>query len=103
MSTTSSRVVPAIRRMATRLGIDANCLTGSGPDGRVLRDDVRQAALTARRVDTAAARTQRPAAPPAGLVGDELYAAVFGPRPEPSLTADQAQLYASVYGQPTHG
>ena len=39
----SNRVTPVAARLAERHGIDASRLTGTGPDGRVTKDDVRQA------------------------------------------------------------
>ena len=37
------RVTPVAERLAERHGIDASSLTGTGPDGRVTKDDVRRA------------------------------------------------------------
>ncbi len=48
------RISPVARRMAEERGIDVNTLTGSGPDGRILRRDVE------------AAQEAGPAAAPAG-------------------------------------
>ncbi len=35
---------PAVRRLARELGVDINMVTGTGPDGRVIADDLRAAA-----------------------------------------------------------
>ncbi len=39
----ASRVTPVARRLAERHGIDADGLQGTGPDGRVTKEDVRRA------------------------------------------------------------
>lgn len=41
------RAIPSVRMLAKKLGVDIGVLQGSGPDGRILRDDVEQAAQTA--------------------------------------------------------
>jgi pyruvate dehydrogenase E2 component (dihydrolipoamide acetyltransferase) len=38
------RAAPAVRRLAVELGVDLQAVAPSGPDGRVLADDVRRAA-----------------------------------------------------------
>ena len=38
------RAKPPVRKLAKDLGVDLETLTGSGPDGRITRDDVRSAA-----------------------------------------------------------
>jgi pyruvate dehydrogenase E2 component (dihydrolipoamide acetyltransferase) len=61
------RAAPAVRKLATELGIDLAQVVGSGPGGRVLAEDVRQAAqggatLESSRlgvVDDLAARRER--------------------------------------------
>jgi pyruvate dehydrogenase E2 component (dihydrolipoamide acetyltransferase) len=61
------RVSPIARRMAQDAGIDPAALTGSGPDGRILRRDVEAAVATAGRAPVAAtAPISPPAAKPAG-------------------------------------
>jgi len=49
------RALPLVRKLAKELGVDIGTVTGSGPDGRVTREDV-----------TAAARSQQPRAAQAG-------------------------------------
>ena len=41
---------PLARRLAKEHGVDLNSIAGSGPDGRVVRDDVLQAASTAPEI-----------------------------------------------------
>lgn len=48
---------PVARRIATELGLDINTITGSGPNGRIVREDVERAA---------AGRTQQPGPTEAG-------------------------------------
>ncbi|MGA7270144.1 MAG: dihydrolipoamide acetyltransferase family protein [Acidimicrobiia bacterium] len=43
-STTSVKALPLVRKMAREMGVDLTAVTGSGPDGRVTRDDVISAA-----------------------------------------------------------
>ena len=56
---------PVVRRLAQEMGVDLASLTGSGPGGRITRDDVMTAAEEA---------------PAAGRVGDEERIAVRGVR-----------------------
>jgi pyruvate dehydrogenase E2 component (dihydrolipoamide acetyltransferase) len=50
--------VPAVRELASRLGVDLNLIRGTGPDGRIMRRDVEQAIAGASPAhsDTSAAR-----------------------------------------------
>jgi 2-oxoisovalerate dehydrogenase E2 component (dihydrolipoyl transacylase) len=54
---------PANRRRASEAGIDLATIAGSGPGGRIVRDDL--LAASAARVDGAAAAAQAPRAEPA--------------------------------------
>ena len=54
------RVVPAVRALAERLGVDLSTLTGSGPGGRIMRRDVEAGASRA----AVAAPTGAPVAAP---------------------------------------
>src|SRR5688572_15952964 len=38
---TTTQIVPAARRLASELGVDLATVTGSGPGGRILEEDVR--------------------------------------------------------------
>src|SRR4051794_503721 len=51
---------PIARRLASELGIDLESLTGSGPRGRIVRDDVLKAAASRGAADGAAAATTAP-------------------------------------------
>jgi pyruvate dehydrogenase E2 component (dihydrolipoamide acetyltransferase) len=61
--------VPAARRLAGEIGIDLAVVTGSGPGGRILEDDVRAAAaVVAAGAPTGLPRTDAvPAAPLSGM------------------------------------
>jgi len=48
------RVTPVAERLAERHGIDPSVLTGTGPDGRVTKDDVRRAIKSGTATDTLA-------------------------------------------------
>jgi pyruvate dehydrogenase E2 component (dihydrolipoamide acetyltransferase) len=62
---------PVARRMARELGVELSALRGSGPHGRVTKDDVQAAATTpSRRVDTSG----RIAAPTVHSTGGERVA-----------------------------
>jgi pyruvate/2-oxoglutarate dehydrogenase complex dihydrolipoamide acyltransferase (E2) component len=54
-ATQRARALPLVRKLAKELGVDIGSVAGSGPDGRVTRDDV-----------TAAARSQQPRVAAAG-------------------------------------
>ncbi len=41
------QMLPAVRRLASELGVDVSDLAGSGPGGRIVEDDVRAAAAAA--------------------------------------------------------
>lgn len=48
-ATRRPKAAPAVRRLAVELGVDLAAVTGSGPAGRVLAGDVREAAVTENR------------------------------------------------------
>ena len=52
---------PAVRRLAREIGVDIDAVTGTGPGGRILPDDVK---ATAKRLLQAPAAGALPAAPP---------------------------------------
>lgn len=62
---------PPVRLLARELGVDLYAVTGSGPDGRITRDDVRTAAASPTPADDAPAAAPAPAAVrPAAGAGD---------------------------------
>jgi len=75
---------PLARRMAQEMGLDLNRITGSGPAGRIVRQDVERAAALA--VGTRAAR-----APEAGGAGaiPPAPAPALPRRPVPALTGPE--------------
>jgi 2-oxoglutarate dehydrogenase E2 component (dihydrolipoamide succinyltransferase) len=60
-ATSGGHVMPAARRVADQAGIDADRVPGTGPGGRVLKEDARKAAAAGR---PAAAAASAPAAAP---------------------------------------
>ena len=52
IETTRLKASPLARRLAKEHGVDLTSIAGSGPDGRIVRDDVLQAASTAPEVPT---------------------------------------------------
>jgi pyruvate dehydrogenase E2 component (dihydrolipoamide acetyltransferase) len=62
----AAQVVPAARRLASELGIDLAMMSGTGPGGRILEDDVR-AAATAQAQPVEARGATGAAAPLTGM------------------------------------
>ncbi|MFG1626153.1 dihydrolipoamide acetyltransferase family protein [Kribbella sp. NPDC049227] len=65
-----ARAVPLVRKLAGDLGVELQSLTGSGPNGRITRDDV-QAAARALRPAASNGRGMPSAAPEHRGAGDE--------------------------------
>jgi pyruvate dehydrogenase E2 component (dihydrolipoamide acetyltransferase) len=80
--------VPVVRKMAKELGVDLTKVTGSGPEGRILESDVRQAGSTAASAAGLETHPQEPA--------PEKPAA-----PEPKPTARKIKKY-DFYGYIEH-
>lgn len=57
------RISPVARRIAQEAGVELASVTGSGPDGRILRRDVEAAARAAKAAPRAAASSDMPPAP----------------------------------------
>jgi len=64
MSTTAVKASPTARRLAESLGVDLATIAGSGPDGRIVKEDVETAAGPAPAPSSGGAAAP-PAAPPA--------------------------------------
>lgn len=77
---------PLARRLAKELGVDIASLTGSGPGGRIVRDDVKAAAESAPASGQAAA----PAAPAPAPASDASTAAAPAPGAKPATLPDGA-------------
>ncbi len=52
---------PVVRKLAKDLGLDLTKVTGSGPEGRILESDVRQAAFAAKPAEVPETRPLEPA------------------------------------------
>lgn len=81
---------PATRRLARELGVDIDEVTGTGPSGRVTRDDVRghardMAPGSAAELTHAAPASSRAPTPPLGVAA---AAAPSPPRPAPAWAAE---------------
>lgn len=63
---TRAAAAPAVRKLARQMGVDIDSLTGSGPGGRVLREDVESAAAGGSPAPSRAAQPAQPmpATPP---------------------------------------
>jgi pyruvate/2-oxoglutarate dehydrogenase complex dihydrolipoamide acyltransferase (E2) component len=66
---------PAVRNLARELGVDLGAVSGTGPGGRILKDDVLDASEAAAAAGPAAAAA---AAAAAGLLGDAAAVAAGG-------------------------
>ena len=60
--TTRLKASPLARRLAKEQGVDLTLIAGSGPDGRIVRDDVLQAASTAPEIPAVETPALQPAA-----------------------------------------
>ncbi len=60
------KAMPPVRRLARELDVDLAQVTGTGPDGSILRSDVIGFAATSRRGAAAPERAERPPEIPAG-------------------------------------
>jgi len=70
------RAKPPVRKLAKDLGVDLAAVAGTGPDGRITRDDVHAAAAPAQRPDRAADGVQRiPVSGVRARIADNLSAA----------------------------
>ena len=63
------RVTPVAERLAERHGIDPSLLTGTGPDGRVTKDDVRRAIESGTTDETSVEHPASPGVEISPLVG----------------------------------
>jgi pyruvate dehydrogenase E2 component (dihydrolipoamide acetyltransferase) len=79
---------PAVRALARELGIDLAAVTGTGPGGRVTKDDVRT------RVN---GRPPRAAAPPEGMAGRTGAGALAGPGS--ALRAPEGTVARTPHGE----
>lgn len=67
----SNRATPRVRKVATELGVDLAQITGSGPGGRIVEDDVRAFAKDGPKAAPATAVAERPAQAAAKPGADE--------------------------------
>jgi pyruvate dehydrogenase E2 component (dihydrolipoamide acetyltransferase) len=69
-SASARRAVPAspiARRLAAELGVDLNSVVGSGPQGRIMEEDVRRAAEAAKLPAQPHVAAREPASPLSGI------------------------------------
>ncbi|MCP4567575.1 MAG: 2-oxo acid dehydrogenase subunit E2, partial [FCB group bacterium] len=57
------KMAPAVRKLVREYGLDPAQIAGTGPDGRLTKEDVQKAAAARSSVSSAAASTPAPAAP----------------------------------------
>ena len=88
---------PAARKRAGELGIDLAAVNGTGPRGRITREDVEQAAAAPPAAPPAADAARRPASPAARKLATELgvdLASVPGTGPRGRITRDDVEQAA---------
>ena len=88
---------PAARKLAGELGIDLAAVNGTGPRGRITREDVEQAAAAPPAAPPAADAARRPASPAARKLATELgvdLASVPGTGPRGRITRDDVEQAA---------
>jgi pyruvate dehydrogenase E2 component (dihydrolipoamide acetyltransferase) len=103
------RVSPVARSIAEQLGVDLNTISGTGPDGRIVRKDVERAAsrrVAADRTPTGPAEATPPAAPspaPATAAGAATAGSVSESRrtPEAIGQTDHAAAGTTVPAEQT--
>lgn len=87
---------PAARKLAGELGVDLDNVAGTGPRGRITREDVEQAARTR---ETAPATERRPASPAARKLATEIgidLARVDGTGPRGRITREDVEQAAAT-------
>lgn len=114
---TSAAAAPAVRKLARELGVDIDRLAGTGPGGRVTKEDVEHASRSAAPTPAAKAPSAAPSAPsaqpkpqvPAGPLPGIADADKWGPTRRVPLTQIRktiaTQMARSAYTIPhvTHG
>lgn len=82
---------PIARRLANKLGVDLASVAGSGPGGRVVKEDVEAAADAAARAEAAASMPTQAQAPPLPVEPPPLDEPVYD---EPALAPIEPQFEA---------
>ena len=85
---------PAARKLAGELGVDLATVKGTGPRGRITREDVEQAAAAPEPTPPPAASERRPASPAARKLASELgidLADVAGTGPRGRITREDVE------------
>ncbi|MFM9107200.1 MAG: dihydrolipoamide acetyltransferase family protein [Chloroflexota bacterium] len=77
------RASPLVKRLAAEHGIDLSLIAGTGPGGRIIRDDIAPFLTGARPLPAAAPAAAAPAAPAAAAAAPSAQAA---PRPGATVT-----------------
>ena len=75
-----ARMAPAVRRLAREFGLDPAAITGTGPDGRISKEDVQKAAA-ARSIVASAGPSATPSMPPPMTAAKTADSKAGGPLP----------------------
>ena len=90
---------PAARKLAQEIGIDLVTVAGTGPRGRITREDVERAAATPSPAAPGAGAGRRPASPAARKLAEELgldLAAIGGTGPRGRITREDVEQAAAA-------
>ena len=90
---------PAARKLAQEIGIDLGAVAGTGPRGRITREDVERAAATPSPAAPGAGAGRRPASPAARKLAEELgldLAAIGGTGPRGRITREDVEQAAAA-------
>ena len=98
------KAMPPVRKLARELDIDLSKVTGSGPSGRILRQDVEaHAARNAGTLQDTSVRTMPPPPPPPGEVSGEQAPPDQGPREQgqagmrsPEVVAGRSEPFRGI-------
>ena len=90
---------PAARKLAEEIGIDLGTVAGTGPRGRITREDVERASATPSPAAPGAGAGRRPASPAARKLAEELgldLAAIEGTGPRGRITREDVEQAAAA-------
>ena len=96
------RAAPAVRRLAVELGVDLQSVAATGPDGRILADDVRRAANGGAAPVPAAPPAPAPAPASAAAAAAAVGQASPGRHPLTGIRRRTAEVVAGAWSSIPH-